>query len=29
VKVGDTVMDGSVRKRLATLRARMLATAVR
>jgi F-type H+-transporting ATPase subunit delta len=29
VKVGDTVMDGSVRKRLATLRARMLATAAR
>jgi F-type H+-transporting ATPase subunit delta len=26
VKVGDTVMDGSVRKRLATLRQRMLAT---
>ena len=25
VRVGDTVMDGSVRKRLATLRARMLA----
>jgi F-type H+-transporting ATPase subunit delta len=29
VKVGDTVMDGSVRRRLATLRARMLATAAR
>lgn len=29
VKVGDTVMDGSVRRRLATLRSRMLATAVR
>jgi F-type H+-transporting ATPase subunit delta len=26
VKVGDTVMDGSVRRRLATLRSRMLAT---
>lgn len=25
VRVGDTVMDGSVRKRLATLRSRMLA----
>jgi F-type H+-transporting ATPase subunit delta len=24
VRVGDTVMDGSVRKRLATLKARML-----
>jgi F-type H+-transporting ATPase subunit delta len=29
VKVGDTVMDGSVRRRLATLRSRMLETAVR
>jgi F-type H+-transporting ATPase subunit delta len=29
VKVGDTVMDGSVRRRLASLRSRMLATAVR
>lgn len=29
VKVGDTVMDGSVRRRLATLRSRMLATAGR
>jgi F-type H+-transporting ATPase subunit delta len=29
VKVGDTVMDGSVRRRLATLRSRMLATATR
>ena len=29
VKVGDTVMDGSVRRRLATLKQRMLATAVR
>ena len=29
VKVGDTVMDGSVRRRLATLRTRMLATAGR
>ena len=29
VKVGDTVMDGSVRRRLATLRQRMLATATR
>ena len=29
VKVGDTVMDGSVRRRLATLKHRMLATAVR
>ena len=29
VKVGDTVMDGSVRRRLASLRQRMLATAVR
>jgi F-type H+-transporting ATPase subunit delta len=29
VKVGDTVMDGSVRRRLATLRSRMLATAAR
>jgi F-type H+-transporting ATPase subunit delta len=29
VKVGDTVMDGSVRRRLATLRARMLATPAR
>ena len=27
VKVGDTVMDGSVRRRLASLRSRMLATA--
>jgi F-type H+-transporting ATPase subunit delta len=27
VRVGDTVMDGSLRKRLATLRRRMLATA--
>ena len=26
VKVGDTVMDGSVRRRLADLRKRMLAT---
>ena len=26
LKVGDTVMDGSVRRRLATLRSRMLAT---
>jgi F0F1-type ATP synthase delta subunit len=26
VRVGDTVMDGSVRRRLATLRSRMLAT---
>ncbi len=29
VKVGDTVMDGSVRRRLATLKQRMLATALR
>ena len=29
VKVGDTVMDGSVRRRLATLRQRMLATVTR
>lgn len=29
VKVGDTVMDGSVRRRLASLRQRMLATAAR
>jgi F-type H+-transporting ATPase subunit delta len=29
VRVGDTVMDGSVRKRLATLRTRMLAGGVR
>lgn len=29
VKVGDTVMDGSVRRRLASLRSRMLATVVR
>jgi F0F1-type ATP synthase delta subunit len=29
VKVCDTVMDGSVRRRLATLRSRMLATAAR
>jgi len=29
VKVGDTVMDGSVRRRLASLRSRMLATPVR
>jgi F-type H+-transporting ATPase subunit delta len=29
VKVGDTVMDGSVRRRLATLRSRMLAGATR
>jgi F-type H+-transporting ATPase subunit delta len=29
VKVGDTVMDGSVRRRLATLRSRMLATVAR
>ena len=29
VKVGDTVMDGSVRRRLATLRSRMLASAIR
>jgi F-type H+-transporting ATPase subunit delta len=29
VKVGDTVMDGSVRRRLASLRSRMLAAAVR
>jgi F-type H+-transporting ATPase subunit delta len=29
VKVGDTVMDGSVRRRLATLRSRMLANASR
>ena len=29
VKVGDTVMDGSVRRRLASLRSRMLATATR
>jgi len=29
VKVGDTVMDGSVRRRLATLKQRMLATATR
>ena len=29
VKVGDTVMDGSVRRRLASLRTRMLATVTR
>jgi F-type H+-transporting ATPase subunit delta len=29
VKVGDTVMDGSVRRRLATLKSRMLATVTR
>jgi F-type H+-transporting ATPase subunit delta len=29
VKVGDTVMDGSVRRRLATLRSRMMARAAR
>lgn len=29
VKVGDTVMDGSVRRRLATLRNRMIASAAR
>jgi len=29
VKVGDTVMDGSVRRRLASLRQRMLATVSR
>jgi len=29
VKVGDTVMDGSVRRRLATLRNRMIASATR
>jgi F-type H+-transporting ATPase subunit delta len=29
VKVGDTVMDGSVRRRLATLRSRMLASSTR
>lgn len=29
VKVGDTVMDGSVRRRLATLRSRMLSTVTR
>jgi F-type H+-transporting ATPase subunit delta len=29
VKVGDTVMDGSVRRRLASLRSRMLATVTR
>ena len=29
VKVGDTVMDGSVRRRLASLRGRMLATVTR
>ena len=29
VKVGDTVMDGSIRRRLATLRQRMLAAAAR
>lgn len=29
VKVGDTVMDGSVRRRLASLRSRMLTTAAR
>jgi F-type H+-transporting ATPase subunit delta len=29
VKVGDTVMDGSVRRRLASLRQRMVATATR
>jgi F-type H+-transporting ATPase subunit delta len=29
VKVGDTVMDGSVRRRLASLRQRMLATVTR
>ncbi len=29
VRIGDTVMDGSVRRRLATLRSRMLATVTR
>jgi len=29
VKIGDTVMDGSVRRRLSTLRSRMLATVTR
>ena len=29
VRIGDTVMDGSVRRRLATLRSRMLATVAR
>ena len=29
VKIGDTVMDGSVRRRLTTLRSRMLATVTR
>jgi F-type H+-transporting ATPase subunit delta len=29
VKIGDTVMDGSVRRRLATLRSRMLETVTR
>ena len=29
IKVGDTVIDGSVRRRLGTLRSRMLATAAR
>jgi F-type H+-transporting ATPase subunit delta len=29
VKVGDTVMDGSVRRRLASLRTRMLTTVTR
>lgn len=29
VKVGDTVMDGSVRRRLATLKSRMVATVTR
>jgi F-type H+-transporting ATPase subunit delta len=29
VKVGDTVMDGSVRRRLATLRSRMIASGAR
>jgi len=29
VKVGDTVMDGSVRRRLATLKSRMIASATR
>jgi F-type H+-transporting ATPase subunit delta len=29
VKVGDTVMDGSVRRRLATLKSRMIASSAR
>jgi F-type H+-transporting ATPase subunit delta len=29
VRVGDTVMDGSVRRRLTALRSRMLGSAVR